>query len=177
MYSEDNSITFYTTSVLLLFQSLTCWWGRPESADPALSSWWRRVRASPTSAPASLSHVSPTRGPTTPTSFSHVCDLPSRQLFRAPVKRVLCGGIEKRRRERSRLQAHPMKGAKLGIVWSRPRTAQWTGWTRGSMKREGKGGWDATGHSEPGELSSKSQSRIKIFSYKNWKSQWPSTLP
>lgn len=36
MYSEDNSITFYATSVSLLFQSLTCWWGRPESADPAL---------------------------------------------------------------------------------------------------------------------------------------------
>lgn len=124
MYFEDDSITLYATSASLLFQSLTCWWGKPESTDPALSSWGRRVRASPTSAPASLGHVSLTRGPTTPTSFSHVCDLPSRQLFRAPVIKVLCGGMEKRWGERSRLQAHPMKGAKLGIIWSRPRTAQ-----------------------------------------------------
>lgn len=161
---------FYSASASLLFQSLTCWWGRPQSIDPALNSCWRWFRASP-------GHASRTRGPTTPISFSHVCDPPSRQPFRDPVTRVLCGGVEKRWHKRSRLQACPPKGAKLDIRWSRPRTAQWRGWTRGSMKREGKGGWDATGHPDLGELSSKSQSGIKIFSYKNGKSRWLSALP
>ena len=39
------------------------------------------------------------------------------------------------------------------------------------MKREGEGRWGATRHPELGKLSSKSQSGIKIFSYKNGKTQ------
>lgn len=39
------------------------------------------------------------------------------------------------------------------------------------MKWEGKGGWDATRHPKLGKLSSKSRSGIKIFSYKNGKTQ------